>query len=124
MNELIVNLNEKRLQVLITFLSLLELGKMGYVSLFQADTFGEIHIEGKKEIPMEVITRVEEFDGVHAAENTAKLIDQVADYNAAMEMIEDDSAVVDLAVNEDEVVSTDEEILNAEKELGLEGDAV
>jgi segregation and condensation protein A len=120
MNELIFNMNEKRLQVLITFLSLLELGKMGFVALFQSENFGEIYIEGKKEIPVDVISRVEEFDGVHAAENAAQLMNQVAEYDAAMEMIEGDS--IHSIGGED--ISTDEEILNAEKEMGLEGDVV
>ena len=37
-------------QKLVTFLSLLELGKLGVVNLFQSETFGEIYIHTKKSI--------------------------------------------------------------------------
>ena len=39
-------------QRLITFLSLLELGKLGFVNLFQSEAFGEIYIHTKKNIDL------------------------------------------------------------------------
>lgn len=49
-------------QILITFLSLLELGKMGFISLFQSENFGDIHITATKPIERNVIDRVEDYD--------------------------------------------------------------
>ena len=43
---------EQQGQKLITFLSLLELGKLGFVNLFQSKTFGEIYIHTKKNIDL------------------------------------------------------------------------
>lgn len=51
---------------LITFLSCLELAKLGLVSLFQSNNFEEIHIEAKTHIDEDVIAKVENYD---AAEN-------------------------------------------------------
>lgn len=52
----------QRTQLLVTFLSMLELGRMGYVSLFQSEVYGDIHIETKKPIERNVLERVQEFD--------------------------------------------------------------
>jgi segregation and condensation protein A len=52
----------QRTQLLVTFLSMLELGRMGYVSLFQSETYGDIHIEPKRAIERNVLERVQEFD--------------------------------------------------------------
>lgn len=53
-------------QLLVTFLSMLELGRMGYVSLFQSETYGDIHIEPKRSIERNVLERVQEFDSAGA----------------------------------------------------------
>ena len=51
-----------RKQLLITFLSMLELGRMGFVSLFQNETYGDIYVEATKPIERNVLERVQEFD--------------------------------------------------------------
>ncbi|MCB0412747.1 MAG: segregation/condensation protein A [Bdellovibrionales bacterium] len=48
--------------VLITFLSLLELGKMGFVSLFQSEPCGEIHVQAKSQIDEGVIDSARNFE--------------------------------------------------------------
>ena len=48
---------------LITFLSCLELAKLGLVSLFQSNNFEEIHIEAKTHIDEDVIAKVENYGG-------------------------------------------------------------
>lgn len=50
---------------LITFLSLLELAKIGLVSLFQSENFEDIHIETKQEISETVLTNVESYEAHH-----------------------------------------------------------
>lgn len=48
--------------VLITFLSLLELGKLGLVSLYQTEVLGDIYVEAKKQIDGHVIQNVEDYE--------------------------------------------------------------
>ena len=59
---------QKSRQALITFLSLLELGKLGYVSLYQTDIYGDIHIQTKKDIEDDVLSRVEEYGNINNEE--------------------------------------------------------
>lgn len=66
-SELMGQTGSKRDQALVTFLSLLELAKIGVVSLFQADSYSEIHIEAKKAIEGDAISRVEDYES-HADE--------------------------------------------------------
>lgn len=60
----LLNDDEKDLRgnKLITFLSLLELAKIGLVSLFQNENFADIHIEAKTEITENVISDVESYE--------------------------------------------------------------
>jgi segregation and condensation protein A len=126
MSSLVNALENRHRQVLITFLSLLELGKMGYVCLYQPDVYGEIYIDTKNEVQTDVISRVEEFDGIKALEAAEELFAK-----AEQEKIEEEP-LVDLeninilgipeADQEDvsfgaEEMASDEEILAAEMEL-------
>lgn len=71
LRELLSATEDRTRQILITFLSLLELGKMGFVSLYQSETYGDIYIDTKKDIASDVISRVEEFDGLKSEEAAA-----------------------------------------------------
>lgn len=112
----IVDQVQKSRQALITFLSLLELGKLGYVSLYQTDVYGDIHIQTKKDIEDDVLSRVEEYGH----------LDQ--EPSAAMELFNKEvDTIVDITNDNEEVqqvfeenIATDEEILAAE--LGLDSD--
>ncbi len=84
-------------QILVTFLSLLELAKMGFVSLFQTESFSEIHIDTKKVIDRDVLSNVESYDNVHSA--------QVAD------------AMMHEPLAADLPVQTELELLNSEPEV-------
>lgn len=53
---------DKKGTKLITFLAMLELAKLNLVSLFQNDTFGEIHVEAKREITEDIISKVEGYE--------------------------------------------------------------
>ncbi len=52
----------KQGQVLMTFLSMLELAKIGLVSLFQSDNFSEIHVTTKRQIDHNVLDSVEDYE--------------------------------------------------------------
>lgn len=115
---------QKTRQALITFLSLLELGKLGYVSLYQTDVYGDIHIQTKKEIADDVLSRVEEYGHINNEETSNELFAQ-----SQNEFLEDDSSdeeetqtVLATFVNENEEMTiedmaTDEEIFAAELDL-------
>ena len=53
-------------QVLITFLSMLELAKIGLVSLFQTEGFSEIHVTTLKKIDTNVLERIEDYENPNA----------------------------------------------------------
>lgn len=128
-------------KLLITFLSLLELGKMGFVSLFQSEAYADIHIEGKRPIETDVIARVEEYDS-EGAEDMADQIMAEALEETQTELsaepqisLDDDDDVEESNVPEEEGLSfelqdlsfvedeslveaaTDEEILAEEERL-------
>jgi segregation and condensation protein A len=73
MSSLVTNTGERRPQTLITFLSLLELAKMGFVSLFQNQNYEEIYIDTLKPIETDVINRVEEYDAISAEQTALKI---------------------------------------------------
>ena len=66
MMELVTTVENRSREVLITFLSLLELGKMGFVSLYQTEVYSDIWIEARKRIEGDVLSSVEEYDSMHA----------------------------------------------------------
>lgn len=82
LSELIGGMIEKRKQVLITFLSALELGKMGLVRLFQSDNYQEIYIEAIKPIEDGYISRVEEYDSLKADEVASKMMEEASKIEA------------------------------------------
>lgn len=129
LSELINEIENRRQQILITFLSALELGKIGMVSLFQTEIYGEIWLEAKKEITGEVISTVEEYDNLHSDEIAQNMLDK-SNRTVAMEEsmdFEEESAVPAVVVAEEiavpqeeltEDMATDEEIAVEEAKLG------
>jgi len=124
MSELIDSLTEKRRQVLITFLSLLELGKMGFVTLYQAETYQEIYIQATKPIETNVLDRVEEYDSMRADEVAAQMMEKAQkledmdaeDFVMPDEVDPDEQLALEEPSDESELAS-DEDILAAEKEM-------
>lgn len=119
-------------QALITFLSLLELGKLGFVSLYQTDVYGDIHIQGKKEIDGDVLSRVEEYGVINNEEVAnqlfAKHAKTVEEELAEAFEADDDDVQLSLLANTEAIpavetdgavgdMATDEEILAAELDL-------
>ncbi|MGZ3725077.1 MAG: segregation and condensation protein A [Pseudobdellovibrio sp.] len=113
---------------LITFLSLLELGKLGYVSLYQTDTYGDIHVQGRKEIDGDVLSKVEEYGVINNEEVANNLFAKQAAQDFEAEMAEDFdiettqmSFAVDENTSEESIadMATDEEIFAAELEAEL-----
>ena len=115
-------------QVLVTFISLLELAKMGFVSLFQADDVSEIRIEAKNAVDRDVIARVEDYDNAHSNEVAAELLGE--NKTESTLNIEDMSESVMNEVDQKESdedakmefmdAASDEDILEEERKLELE----
>lgn len=76
MMELVDAVENRSRQALITFLSLLELGKMGLVSIYQTEVYADIYIDAKKTIETDVVSRVEEYDNLQSEEIAANMMDQ------------------------------------------------
>lgn len=132
-----------RTQLLITFLSMLEMGRLGFVSVFQNETYGDIHIELKKPIERNILERVQEFDSADADSIANSIISSaVADFDDLSAMKADVSAgpqasfsdlmmqatepeamsidtFGDVAHGSTPDVASDDDLLLAEKELGL-----
>jgi segregation and condensation protein A len=130
LNDLIGIVDDKTRQVLITFLSLLELGKLGFVSLYQTENYTDIWVELRKPIEGDAVSRVEEYDTVHSSEVADKLFDEKhedVDHtkdNAEEFVLKDAEDVPEVEIDEplfaQEEMASDEEIFLAEKELSGE----
>jgi segregation and condensation protein A len=61
-DELVTTEESYKSKWVITFISILELGRLGFVSLFQNETYGAIHIDTKRAVGRDVVTQVEELE--------------------------------------------------------------
>lgn len=124
LKDLINKAEDFRSETLITFLSALELGKMGLVTVFQAEVYGDIYLTAKRTIEASMLERVQEYNSLDA-EQVADQIFEQAQEDATLEA---PVARLDREENEQDVViptssATDDEILQAEQELNIERDA-
>lgn len=118
---------EKTKQTLITFLSLLELGKLGFASLHQSEIYQDIWVETLKPIGSDVVSSVEEYSQIQGDEK-ANLMFEKAQQQSLLE--EEEFILKDNFNESDEEESlfsssemaSDEEILNAEKNLSENGE--
>jgi segregation and condensation protein A len=140
MMELVTTTEDRSRQVLITFLSLLELGKMGFVSLFQTETYSDIYVELRKVVEGDVLSSVEEYGSVNAdvaaeklfakaqkeaAEEAEAMADEAGEdfvltdaedgQMALTPVTSGEIAVEDVVITDD--MASDEELLAAEEEL-------
>lgn len=138
MMDLVTATEDRARQALITFLSVLELGKMGFVSLFQTEAYSDIYVEAKKPVEGDVLSSVEEYGAVNAdaaadslfaksekeaaeaaaAEEEEFVLTDAEDGNGQMALTPvaaDDLSVAQVEITDDMV--SDEELLAAEEEL-------
>ncbi|MGZ3747970.1 MAG: segregation and condensation protein A [Pseudobdellovibrionaceae bacterium] len=125
MRDLITEPEDRARQTLITFLSLLELGKMGFISLFQTETYSDIYIEAKKIVEGDVLSSVEEYGSVNSELMAEQLFAKSEKETAEAEVQNEDLAFMpalveslsdeSVAVAED--MASDEDIFAAENEL-------
>ena len=63
----------RRAQILVTFLSFLELGKLGFVNLFQGDVFSNIYIETKKPIDESALGGIDSYESSPSESSVSRL---------------------------------------------------
>jgi segregation and condensation protein A len=102
-------------QVLVTFLSLLELAKIGIVTLFQSEGQSEIHIEIKRSVERDVVVRVESYDGGQqpAAESATAVPTHIEIAPPVM---------VVAPIEPEEEIATDDDILAEEQKIAREAE--
>ena len=117
--DLITDHSREKGQVLATFLSLLELAKMGFVSLFQSAPFADLHIEALKPIDRDIITQVESYDSVNAEQKAIEIFNEAhLSLNESEIMSDDEVAPGEIVVVEPFAeAATDEEIAAEEDVL-------
>lgn len=130
MSDLLYEAEHQLRHRLITFLSLLELGKMGFVQLYQTDVYGEIYINTLKPIETDVISRVEEYDALHSEQAAELMFAKAEEENQLLldENIEFELKDVDEQVQPSletpsdavEDMASDDDILKAEMEMAVE----
>lgn len=131
----------EKTKLLITFLSLLELGKIGFVRLFQSDTYGDIHVEALRSVEKDVISQVEEYETLDNEQNANEIFDKALEQplqidfsdesdetdsgseNAQAELLATESVTSEVEGADNLMdAATDEDIAREEEELGLTSD--
>lgn len=105
MMELVDAVENRSRQALITFLSLLELGKMGFVSIYQTEVYADIYINAKKTIETDVVSRVEEYDNLQSEEVAANMMDQAKKDAELLAQIEAEEEQKLVAVEQEQIAS-------------------
>ena len=99
-----------RSRLLITFLSTLELSKMGFVRLFQAQTYSDIHMNVVGDLDGDVVSQVEDYETLNDELQTELFMDSKIDISEDTEFVEEDG-------DAESDVATDEDIEAAEMEI-------
>lgn len=140
-NKSLSDMKERSRNALITFLSLLELGKMEFVSLYQTETYGEIYINTRKPIEDDVVSRAENYDNINAdqiaesmmmknknllSEEEVESIEMETQFELQDGSVDNIQMSMNLDENSDSYeladdIATDDDILAAEQDLGSEG---
>lgn len=125
LKDLINKAEDLRSETLITFLSALELGKMGLVNVYQAEVYGDIYLTAKRTIDASMLERVQEYNSLDAEQVADQIFEQAQDdaaletpkvsLDGASESEDPNTASLDAA--------SDDDILQAEQELNIERDA-
>lgn len=139
LKELISSVEDAKSELLITFLSCLELGKMGYVSVYQSEVYGDIYLTAKRTISNDVVGRVEEYDSEGSEDLADNLLEEAQEerFEEQVLLSESQERVFDEDVSEESMeieeileskqsssidVASDDDIEQAEQELNLGGE--
>lgn len=125
LHDLVTETEKTRDQLLVTFLSMLELAKMGFVSLFQNESYSDLHIEAKMPIEDASVSQVENYESAYNDE-PSKLqmaVDLFSAFESTEEEVKDPSAaqmqqMEEIEVSEDQIA---ESFAHQEEALDEEG---
>ncbi len=124
LRDLVNKAEDFRSETLITFLAALELGKMGLVTVFQAEVYGDIYVTAKRTIDASMLERVQEYNSLDAEQVAEQIFEQAQDDAAAeIPKVSLDTEETDQNAVVPASAATDEDILQAEQELNIERDA-
>jgi segregation and condensation protein A len=98
-----------RSRLLITFLSTLELSKMGFVRLFQSQNYSDIHMDVVGDLDGDVVSQVEDYESLNDELQTELFMDSKIDISQDTDFVEEN--------DEDSDVATDDDIEAAEMEI-------
>lgn len=93
LSSMIESLDNRRRQLLITFLSSLELAKIGFIRLYQSDVYQEIYLEARKEVEGDALARVEEYDTMNVEDAAQAIMDK------SKKLDEKQLAMIDAEIN-------------------------
>jgi segregation and condensation protein A len=94
-----------KLDLIITFLSVLELSRMKFIRVYQSEPFAPLYLETIRVVTSDIVGRVQEFDSADAAK-TAESI-----------MSEAQTQVNELSMTEEALLNIDEEALLTDTEV-------
>lgn len=123
---LIAGAQDKTKQTLITFLSLLELGKLGFANLYQSENYQDIWVETTRPIETDVVSRVEEYNQIGNGDDAANALFAKSESQQQQTMNDEEFILKDgdFADSDEEEslfssqeMASDEEIMNAEQAL-------
>ncbi|WP_374080389.1 ScpA family protein [Bdellovibrio bacteriovorus] len=117
--ELVTATEDRARQALITFLSLLELGKMGFVSLYQTEAYSDIWVDTKKPVETDVLARVEEYDSMRADEVAAKMMEDAKKIDADEDLLAEEAHEGALAETESPQMSMDLDFVEGSEGLDV-----
>jgi segregation and condensation protein A len=123
LRELITSVEDFRSELLITFLASLELGKMGFVNVFQSEVYGEIYLTAKKTIDEKAMEHVAEYNSIEAEKIAESLFEEEAPQEASLDLAEtEETEQLELSANDQYAIlaASDTDIEDAEKEMNLE----
>jgi segregation and condensation protein A len=115
LSELFEGVEKTRTKLVVTFLSVLELSKLNFVDLFQSEAYADIYIDVQKPITGDEISSIGGYDGERASEKMDALLGE------AEKPQTQETQVVQQSIGEPipEEIASDDDILAAEKELGI-----
>jgi len=123
LKELIASAEDFRSELLITFLSALELGKMGLVNVFQSDVYGDIYLTAKRHINEHELEKVQEYNSIDAEQVANQLFEQEEVVEGQLDVEETEQLELGAADEQyPDVAASDDDILSAEREMNLQGE--
>jgi len=116
--DLITDREHPSRQVLVTFLSVLELAKMGFISVFQTEPLSDIYIEPKRGIDRDVVSQVENYDSVNADQAADAIMNQAQlSLDESALSAEDPMGEAPIVQEQEGDAATDDEIEAEERRL-------